>query len=60
VLASVTVPTLVCVGRHDHLLPGAASEYPRQALPDARLVVLEHSSHTPFWDEPDRFIQALP
>ncbi len=55
VLAQVDVPTLLCFGRDEKLIPVAAGEHLAQALPQARLVVFEESSHCPFMEEPERF-----
>jgi pimeloyl-ACP methyl ester carboxylesterase len=54
-IPSTPVPTLVCHGRHDALIPLAAGEHVASVTPDARLVVFENSGHAPFYDEPDRF-----
>jgi pimeloyl-ACP methyl ester carboxylesterase len=54
-LADVNVPSLVCHGAHDQMIPVAGGEHAAEAMPDARLVVFEDSGHAPFWDEPERF-----
>lgn len=54
-LPQVTLPTLLCWGRHSALSPLAAGEFIAQAQPDARLVVFEESGHCPFLEEPARF-----
>lgn len=59
VLAQVNVPTLLCFGRDEKLIPVAAGEHLQQELPQARLVVFEESSHCPFMEEPERFNQEV-
>jgi pimeloyl-ACP methyl ester carboxylesterase len=55
VLGSVGVPSLVCFGRGDKLLPFEGAEHLRDSLPDARLVAFDNSGHMPFLEEADRF-----
>jgi non-heme chloroperoxidase len=59
VLSSVTVPTLLCFGRDEKLVPIAAGEHLQQSLPNARLVIFENSGHCPTLEEPDRFNQEV-
>lgn len=58
-LATITIPTLVCVGRHDIQAPVSAAEHVAAAVPNARLVIFEESAHAPFYEEPDRFNAEL-
>lgn len=65
-LGEIRVPTLVTVGRHDWICPVEASEEIAQGIPGARLVVFEHSGHSPqseerdaFMDEVGRFLDAV-
>ena len=51
-------PVLILHGRHDPI-PLEASEALARALPDARLVVLEHSGHVPYVEEPDALFGAI-
>lgn len=62
----VEIPVLILHGRHDPI-PLEASEALAAALPDARLVVLEHSGHVPYVEEPEtlfseieRFLEEAP
>jgi proline iminopeptidase len=62
----VEIPVLILHGRHDPI-PLEASEALVRALPDARLVVLEHSGHVPYVEEPEtlfreieRFLETAP
>ena len=58
-LADVTHPVLVLAGRHDRTCPVAAAEAMADALPDAELVVFEHSGHMTFVEENDAYVTAL-
>ncbi|MGB3770680.1 MAG: alpha/beta hydrolase [Rhodococcus sp. (in: high G+C Gram-positive bacteria)] len=59
VLPTFDLPSLVLVGREDRAFPWEAAKYVADALPDARFELLEHSSHAPFLDEPDRFAREV-
>ena len=52
-------PALVVWGRHDPYLPLRLAERQREAFPSARVVVLEHSGHFPFADDPSGLRDAL-
>ncbi len=54
----ITVPCLVVTGQHDELTP-ECSRLMLNALPDAEMVVLPNSSHTPFFEEPEAYFTAL-
>jgi proline iminopeptidase len=54
----IECPVLILHGRHDPV-PLEASEALSRALPDARLVVLEHSGHVPYVEEPDALFGAI-
>lgn len=58
-LETVTIPTLVCVGRHDRQAPPEAAEHVSRAVPHGELVVFDRSAHAPFWEEPERFNEVL-
>jgi non-heme chloroperoxidase len=45
------VPTLVVAGRHDVVIPAANAPWMAERIPDAQLVMFEHSSHCPFIEE---------
>ena len=53
-LEEIDVPTLVIWGRHDRVFPLAIGERLANSL-DARIEVLEDSSHSPNLEQPDRF-----
>ena len=59
VLPNVTIPSLLCFGRDEKLIPLAAAEHLKQTLPEARLVIFENSSHCPFLEETDKFNQEV-
>jgi pimeloyl-ACP methyl ester carboxylesterase len=58
-LGSVTVDTLVVVGRHDFLCgPRWAAEL-HERVPGARLAVLEHRGHFGHLEQPAEFARAV-
>jgi pimeloyl-ACP methyl ester carboxylesterase len=58
-LDRVEGPMLVLVGRHERTCPVAASEAIAAGVPDAELVVLEHSAHMGFVEEPEAYVAAV-
>jgi proline iminopeptidase len=54
-LPDVTAPTLVTVGRTDWVTPVSAAETIASLMPNAELVVFEHSGHSPQMEEAERF-----
>ncbi|MBU2664393.1 alpha/beta hydrolase [Actinoplanes bogorensis] len=58
-LTTVSVPTLVVVGRDDEFTPVADAEEMHSLLPDSTLVVIENAGHLPNLEQPDAFHQAL-
>jgi L-proline amide hydrolase len=57
-LHEIDVPTLVVRGRYDMCTEPVARELV-EGIPNAREVVLEHSSHTPVLEEPDRYLEVV-
>lgn len=57
-LGTVRCPTLVIHGRQDPI-PLASSEAVTQALPNARLVVIDESGHVPYVEAPDVLFAAI-
>jgi len=55
----VTVPTLVCSGRHDWVTPVNECEAVAELIPNAELVLFEKSGHMPFIEEPDKFVEVV-
>lgn len=58
-LESITAPTLVMVGRHDVFTSVPQSFRIARRIPEATTVVLEHSGHFPWIEEPDAFFAAM-
>jgi proline iminopeptidase len=58
-LASLRMPVLVTVGRHDWITPVAAAEEIVGPIPGARLEIFENSGHSPQFEEPERFIAVV-
>lgn len=51
-LDEIRMPALLVFGRHDPFTSPAVGEHLRDALPDARLEILEHSADVPQLEEP--------
>jgi proline iminopeptidase len=58
-LPTIGAPTLLLVGRHDLHTSWPQSYRIASRLPDAEVVVFEHSAHFPWIEEPDRFYDVL-
>ena len=58
-LDEIMAPPLILCGRHDPQYPSACSEELARDIPHAQLIVLEHSGHFPFVEEPGRCWSAL-
>jgi len=58
VVGSHSLPTLLCWGRDEKLIPVAGGEWLAEHQP-ADLVRFERSGHCPMWEEPDRFHQVV-
>jgi len=57
-LHTIKVPTLITVGDHDECAPSLAEEMHR-LIADSKLVILPHSGHMTFVDQPGLFIKAV-
>jgi L-proline amide hydrolase len=57
-LGEIGVPTLVVSGRHDEATP-ALQETLVAGIPTTEQVILEDSSHMPFWEERGAFMSAV-
>jgi len=57
-LPSITVPTLITVGDHDECAPELAQEM-HDMIRGSKLVILPHSGHMTFVDQPSRFLSAV-
>jgi proline iminopeptidase len=58
-LPQVRCPVLLVAGRHDVVTSFPQAHRIARHLPDAEVVVLEHSAHYPWFDEPDEFFAAV-
>ena len=58
-LADVTHPVLVLAGRHDRTCSMPAAEAMAAGLPDAELVVFEHSGHMTYVEENEAYVVAV-
>ena len=58
-LAQITAPTLVVVGRHDWVCPPAAGHVLAAGIPHARLVELTDAGHFGFSETPALFLHAV-
>lgn len=60
-MKTLTVPTLICVGRFDRVASPKIAREMAQCLPPAttRLVIFEHSGHRPWLEETDRYFTVV-
>jgi proline iminopeptidase len=58
-LGDVRHPVLVLAGRHDRTCSPEAAEVIARGIPDAELVVFEHSGHMAFIEENDAYVAAV-
>ncbi len=58
-LHEIGSPTLLVVGRDDFICPPSQAQRMQAHIPQARLVVFEHSGHFPWIEEPALFIQTV-
>jgi proline iminopeptidase len=54
----ITVPCLIVQGQHDEITPACAIRM-QGVLPNARTVIFQNSSHTPLYEEPERYNRVL-
>jgi len=57
-LHKIKVPTLVTCGRYDEVSPKVARDIHRR-IKNSRLRIFPRSSHLPFWEERDRFMNTV-
>lgn len=57
-LGQINVPTLVLVGRYDQATPALSQTF-HENIAGSELVVFENSSHLPFIEEHDRYVQVV-
>jgi proline iminopeptidase len=58
-LDEVTQPVLVIAGRHERTCVVEGAEVIAKGVPDAELVVLEHSAHMGFIEENEAYVEAV-
>lgn len=58
-LHEITIPTLIVGGRHDVHVAPSWSEQMAAIVPQAKLVMMEHSGHFPWLDEPQLFFDTI-
>lgn len=59
-LADIRVPTTLFYAHpQNKILPTRLGHWMQEQIPDSELVVFEQSSHSPFWEEPDKFNREL-
>lgn len=58
-IGDIQIPTLICHGVHDKVVPIAAGEAQQQLIKGAQLIRFEESGHGLFYEEKDRLTQAL-
>ena len=54
-LGEISVPTLICAGRHDPETPFECSEELHAGITGSKLAIFESSGHMPFVEEPELF-----
>jgi pimeloyl-ACP methyl ester carboxylesterase len=59
VVPKIDLPTLICWGRHDALLPVSGAANLHEFIPQAQVELFEDSGHCPFLEETDRFNDVL-
>jgi L-proline amide hydrolase len=55
---AITAPTLLLSGRYDEATPATVQPF-FDHIPDVRWEIFEESSHMPFVEEPDRYLQVV-
>ena len=58
-LNQINVPTLLCFGREEKLIPVAAGEHLNREIPNSKIELFEDSCHCPFLEESERFNQVV-
>lgn len=57
-VANITAPTLLLSGRHDEATPATIQPY-FDRIPNVRWEIFEESSHMPFIEETDRYVEVV-
>lgn len=58
-LGEIDVPTLLVWGRYDFVVPPMLGADALERLPDAALTILPASGHSPMFNQPNRFSEAV-
>ena len=59
-LSAVTVPTSLFYSYpNNNVLPTAVGQWIQEQIPDSDLILFEHSSHSPYWEEAEKFNREL-
>jgi pimeloyl-ACP methyl ester carboxylesterase len=58
-LPFITIPTLLCFGKEEKLIPVAAGRHIQKLVSGSVLEVFENSCHCPFLEESDRFNKVV-
>jgi pimeloyl-ACP methyl ester carboxylesterase len=58
-LPTIDVPVLVIEGEQDKNTPWESGKYVVDRVPDGRFELFHHSSHVPFYEEPERFTAVV-
>jgi non-heme chloroperoxidase len=59
VLADIDIPTLICWGRHDALLPVSGATHLHEGIHGSQLVIFQESGHCPFIEESETFNRTV-
>lgn len=57
-LRVIKVPALITCGRYDEVTPEIAEKL-RASIPGSRVMVFENSAHLQFWEEREKYMEAL-
>jgi L-proline amide hydrolase len=57
-LGEIGVPTLITSGRHDECTPKLVQPL-HEGIAGSRWVLFEESSHTPYLEEPERYLEVV-
>ncbi|WP_102693926.1 alpha/beta fold hydrolase [Rummeliibacillus pycnus] len=58
-LQTITVPTLIIHGIHDQVIPFSQAKILNDKINGSRLMAFQYSGHGPFWEEREKFNDAL-
>lgn len=56
-ISGITCPTVIVHGRRDRIVALASSQGLHRAIPQSRLVILDHAGHCPQLDAPDTIVE---